>query len=110
MMSKLPSRLRASQTRFWLLIRTPVFLARKSRRDIFRWVSFLAVPSDPRPRKSAGLPLAKQFGHIREITIALAVAKREAAKADKEAFLNQLIPGRELWITLVRCQTRRTAA
>jgi deoxyribodipyrimidine photo-lyase len=42
------------------------------------------------------------FGHIGPRTVALAVQKSEAAKADKEAFLNQLIVWRELSVNLVR--------
>jgi deoxyribodipyrimidine photo-lyase len=42
------------------------------------------------------------FGHIGPVTIALAVQKSEAPKADKEAFLNQIITWRELSINLVR--------
>jgi deoxyribodipyrimidine photo-lyase len=42
------------------------------------------------------------FGHISPLTIALAVQKSEASKADKEAFLNQVIIWRELSINLVR--------
>jgi deoxyribodipyrimidine photo-lyase len=42
------------------------------------------------------------FGYISPITIALAVQKSEAPKADKEAFLNQLITWRELAVNLVR--------
>jgi deoxyribodipyrimidine photo-lyase len=41
------------------------------------------------------------FGHISPVTIALAVRKSEASKADKEAFLNQIIIWRELSINLV---------
>lgn len=42
------------------------------------------------------------FGQISPITVALAVQKSEAPKADKEAFLNQIITWRELSINLVR--------
>ena len=42
------------------------------------------------------------FGHIGPITVALAIEKADAPKADKEAFLNQLIIWRELSINLVR--------
>ncbi len=42
------------------------------------------------------------FGHISPITVALAVRKADAAKADKEAFLNQIITWRELSINLVK--------
>jgi deoxyribodipyrimidine photo-lyase len=42
------------------------------------------------------------FGHISPITVALAVQKADAPKADKEAFLNQIITWRELAINLVR--------
>ena len=41
------------------------------------------------------------FGHISPITVALAVQKSDAPKADKEAFLNQLITWRELAVNLV---------
>jgi deoxyribodipyrimidine photo-lyase len=41
------------------------------------------------------------FGHISPLTIALAVQKSEVSKADKEAFLNQIIIWRELSINLV---------
>jgi deoxyribodipyrimidine photo-lyase len=42
------------------------------------------------------------FGHISPITVALAVKKSNAPRADKEAFLNQLITWRELAVNLVR--------
>ena len=42
------------------------------------------------------------FGHISPVTVALAVKKADAPKADKEAFLNQLITWRELAVNLVR--------
>jgi deoxyribodipyrimidine photo-lyase len=42
------------------------------------------------------------FGHISPVTVALAVAKADAPKADKEAFLDQIITWRELSINLVR--------
>ena len=41
------------------------------------------------------------FGHISPTTVALAVERSET-KADKEAFLNQIITWRELSINLVR--------
>ena len=42
------------------------------------------------------------FGHISPITVALSVEKADAPKADKEAFLNQIITWRELAMNLVR--------
>jgi deoxyribodipyrimidine photo-lyase len=42
------------------------------------------------------------FGHIGPVTVVLAVQKSDAAKADKEAFLNQVMLWRELSINLVR--------
>jgi deoxyribodipyrimidine photo-lyase len=42
------------------------------------------------------------FGHISPVTVALAVDKTDAPKADKEAFLNQLITWRELAVNHVR--------
>jgi deoxyribodipyrimidine photo-lyase len=42
------------------------------------------------------------FGHVSPITVTLAVEKSDAPKADKEAFLNQIIPWRELAVNLVR--------
>jgi deoxyribodipyrimidine photo-lyase len=42
------------------------------------------------------------FGHISPITVALAVEKSGAPKADKEAFLNQIIIWRELSVNMVR--------
>ncbi|HTT19833.1 MAG TPA: deoxyribodipyrimidine photo-lyase [Candidatus Sulfotelmatobacter sp.] len=42
------------------------------------------------------------FGHISPTTIALAVQNADAPKADKEAFLNQIITWRELAENLVR--------
>jgi deoxyribodipyrimidine photo-lyase len=42
------------------------------------------------------------FGHTSPITVALAVKNARASKADKEAFLNQLIIWRELSINFVR--------
>ena len=42
------------------------------------------------------------FGHISPVTVALAVEKTVAPKADKEAFLNQIITWRELAVNLVK--------
>ncbi len=42
------------------------------------------------------------FGHVSPITVALAVQEADAPKADKEAFLNQIITWRELSVNLVR--------
>ena len=42
------------------------------------------------------------FGHISPIAVALAVAKSGAPKADREAFLNQILTWRELSVNLVR--------
>jgi deoxyribodipyrimidine photo-lyase len=42
------------------------------------------------------------FGHISPLTIALAVQNSEAPKADREAFLNQVIIWRELAINFVK--------
>jgi deoxyribodipyrimidine photo-lyase len=42
------------------------------------------------------------FGHIGPLTVALAVEKAHAPKADKEVFLNQIITWRELAVNLVR--------
>jgi deoxyribodipyrimidine photo-lyase len=42
------------------------------------------------------------FGHISPVTVALAVQKADAPKADKEAFLSQIITWRELAVNLVR--------
>jgi len=42
------------------------------------------------------------FGHISPITISLAVEKSDAPKADKEAYLDQIITWRELSINLVK--------
>jgi len=42
------------------------------------------------------------FGHISPVTVALSVEKADAPKADKEAFLNQIITWRELAVNLVR--------
>jgi len=42
------------------------------------------------------------FGHISSITVALAVENADAPKAEKEAFLDQLITWRELAVNLVR--------
>ena len=42
------------------------------------------------------------FGQISPITVALAVQKADAPRADKEAFLNQIITWRELSVNLVR--------
>lgn len=41
------------------------------------------------------------FGHISPLTVALAIQKADAPKADKEAFLNQLITWRELSVNFV---------
>jgi len=42
------------------------------------------------------------FGHISPVTVALAVDKSNAPKADKEAFLNQIITWRELAVNLTK--------
>jgi deoxyribodipyrimidine photo-lyase len=42
------------------------------------------------------------FGHISPINVALAAERADAPKADKEAFLNQIITWRELAVNLVR--------
>jgi len=42
------------------------------------------------------------FGHISPVTVALAVEKSDAPKADKDAFLDQVITWRELSVNLVR--------
>ena len=42
------------------------------------------------------------FGHISPIAVALAVQHADAPKADKEAFLNQIITWRELAVNLAR--------
>ena len=42
------------------------------------------------------------FGHVGPLTVALAVQAADAPKADKEAFLNQLLVWRELSINFVR--------
>ena len=42
------------------------------------------------------------FGHISPITVALAVQNSDAPKADKEAFLNQIITWRELAVNFVK--------
>jgi len=42
------------------------------------------------------------FGHISPVSVALAVEKADAPKADKEAFLSQIITWRELAVNLVR--------
>ena len=42
------------------------------------------------------------FGHISPVAVALAVQNADAPKADKEAFLNQVIIWRELAVNLVR--------
>ena len=42
------------------------------------------------------------FGHISPISVALAAQNADAPKADKEAFLNQIITWRELSVNLVR--------
>src|SRR5215469_15151576 len=54
MMSKLRSRLRASPTRFWLLIRAPVFLARKIENGDFPLGKLPRRSVESRNRKSAG--------------------------------------------------------
>jgi len=45
------------------------------------------------------------FGHISPITVALAVQDADAPKADKEAFLNQIITWRELAVNFVKFNT-----
>lgn len=42
------------------------------------------------------------FGHISPLTVALAAENADAPKADREAFLNQVITWRELAVNLVR--------
>ena len=51
---------------------------------------------------TSGLSPYLHFGHISPITVALAVEHADAPKADKEAFLNQIITWRELAVNLVR--------
>ena len=51
---------------------------------------------------TSGLSPYLHFGHISPITVALAVEKASAPKADKQAFLNQIITWRELAVNLVR--------
>jgi deoxyribodipyrimidine photo-lyase len=43
------------------------------------------------------------FGHISPLTVALAVQKSAAPKADKESFINELLVWRELAINFVTC-------
>src|SRR5579859_2238218 len=56
----------------------------------------------PEADRTSRLSPYLHFGHIGPITVALAVEKAEAPKADKEAFLNQIIVWRELAVNLVR--------
>jgi deoxyribodipyrimidine photo-lyase len=42
------------------------------------------------------------FGHISPVSVALAVQKSDATRADQEAFLNQVIMWREMSVNLVR--------
>jgi deoxyribodipyrimidine photo-lyase len=51
---------------------------------------------------TSGLSPYLHFGHISPITVALAVDKTDAPKADKEAFLNQIITWREFAVNLVK--------
>ena len=56
----------------------------------------------PETDRTSRLSPYLHFGHISPITLAIAVQKAEAPKADKEAFLNQIITWRELSVNLVR--------
>jgi deoxyribodipyrimidine photo-lyase len=56
----------------------------------------------PEQNSTSHLSPYLHFGHISPLTIALAVQKTEAPKADKERFLDQLITWRELAVNLVR--------
>jgi len=56
----------------------------------------------PETDRTSHLSPYLHFGHISSITVALAVQESAAPKADKEAFLNQVITWRELAINFVR--------
>ena len=56
----------------------------------------------PEDNGTSHLSAYLHFGHIGPVTVALAIDSAEAPKADKEAFLDQLITWRELAINFVR--------
>ena len=56
----------------------------------------------PETDRTSRLSPYLHFGHISPITVALAVQKADAPKADRETFLNQIITWRELAINLVQ--------
>ncbi|HEX6503532.1 MAG TPA: deoxyribodipyrimidine photo-lyase [Terriglobales bacterium] len=58
--------------------------------------------SHPENSGTSHLSAYLHFGHIGPHTVALAVKKADAPRADKEAFLDQLITWRELAINFVR--------
>ena len=58
--------------------------------------------SKPETDRTSRLSPYLHFGHISPVTVALSVEKADAPKADKEAFLNQIITWRELAVNLVR--------
>jgi deoxyribodipyrimidine photo-lyase len=58
--------------------------------------------SKPETDQTSRLSPYLHFGHIGPTTVALAIEKAAAPKADKEAFLNQLIIWREVSVNLVR--------
>ena len=56
----------------------------------------------PEIDRTSGLSPYLHFGHISPITVVLAVQSADAPRADKEAFLNQVITWRELAVNFVR--------
>lgn len=59
----------------------------------------------PESDSTSHLSAYLHFGHIGPITVALEIQKADAPRADKEAFLDQLITWRELAINFVRFNT-----
>jgi deoxyribodipyrimidine photo-lyase len=64
--------------------------------------SYRTTRNKPEMEGTSRLSPYLHFGHISPLTVALAVAKAGVPKADKEAFLNQIITWRELAINMVR--------
>jgi deoxyribodipyrimidine photo-lyase len=64
--------------------------------------SYRTTRNKPEMEGTSRLSPYLHFGHISPLTVALAVAKARVPKADKEAFLNQIITWRELAINMVR--------
>jgi deoxyribodipyrimidine photo-lyase len=67
-----------------------------------RLAGYAARRNKPEINGTSQLSPYLHFGHISPITVALAVEQADVPKADKEAFVDQLITWRELAINFVR--------